>query len=313
MENSGPGSDKLTLLSDSGLLATMIETVHAGIALLDPQGRFVYVNQAYCEIQGFAPRELLGQRYTMRINFDEAQSHLQDVYDAVFHGLNVRPHEVQVHRTDGRSIWTEVACRLITHHDHRYCLITVQDITERKRLEEGLQSLATTDPLTGVANRRHFFEMARMEMHRVQRSKNPPAILMIDLDNFKDLNDTHGHAAGDRILMRFAHECQASLRESDIFGRLGGEEFAVLLPETTLSRAGQIAERLRQACAASRESDSETPTVDDSGPRAVSCTASIGVARVLATETSVEPAIHRADLALYSAKAAGRNRISVNR
>lgn len=308
MQNFGPVQNDPQLLNDSALLATIIDTIHTGIALLDPQGRFVHVNQAYCDIQGWKTEQLIGQPYTDKIAFAKEQSYLLDVHDAVFHGLTVRPHEVQVHRPDRRNIWTEVACRLISHGERRYCLISVQDITERKQLEQGLQSLATTDSLTGIANRRHFFEMSRLEMIRAKRSQKLPAILMIDLDNFKELNDTHGHASGDRVLISFATICQEGLRESDIFGRLGGEEFAILLPETNLELARQIAERLRISfAAAALEIDSDDPI--SSLQFKSGCTASIGIARVAESEASVEPAMHRADSALYAAKTAGRNRV----
>ncbi|MCR9141900.1 MAG: sensor domain-containing diguanylate cyclase [bacterium] len=319
-----PENNKSTqLLQDSDLLATIIDTIHTGVALLDPQGRFVHVNQAYCDIQGWTPKDLLGQRYVEKIRLIDEQSYLQDLHDVVFQGLTVRPHEVMVHRPDRRMIWTEVACRLIVHGERSYCLISIQDITERKQLEEGLQSLATTDSLTGIANRRHFFELSRIEMKRVKRSRKSPTLLMIDLDNFKDLNDVYGHAAGDQVLAHFATICQESLRESDVFGRLGGEEFAVLLPETSPRRAQLIAERLRLAFAKScAESCSQLrKTIDEDASKAnrsdessaTICTASFGVAAVAAGESSVEPAMHRADVALYAAKEAGRNRVIVAR
>jgi diguanylate cyclase (GGDEF)-like protein/PAS domain S-box-containing protein len=315
MRNFGsPDHKHSQLMDDSELLATIIDTIHTGVALLDPQGRFVHVNQAYCEIQGFSSAQLIGSRYSEKIALSEEQSYLADVYETVFHGLTVRPHEVQVQRPDRRSIWTEIACRLITHGERRYCLISVQDITERKQLEQGLQSLATTDSLTGIANRRHFFELSRQEMKRAKRGPTRPALLMIDLDNFKDLNDAHGHAAGDRVLTHFATVCQSALRESDIFGRLGGEEFAVLLPGTSPKRARRIAERLRESFADScaRLGIPEQKAAGPGQEQPCSCTASIGVAAVESRETSVEPAMHRADIALYAAKQAGRNRVVVS-
>ena len=291
---------------DGSLLAAIIDTVHAGIALLDPQGRFVFVNATFCKIQGYNSKELLGRPYTEMIHFADEKAYLMEVYDAVFHGLTVRPHEVNIRRPDRRDIWLEVACRLIVHNQHRYCLISMQDITERKRLEHGLQTLASTDALTGVANRRHFLEQAGAEMRRARRSETPPAILMIDLDHFKALNDSHGHAAGDRALVNFANHCSGILRESDVLGRLGGEEFAVLLPETTLRGARELAERLRAsvdaAAIVARQADpAGTPAA----------TISIGVARAGQQEDSIEPAIHRADAALYRAKGAGRNQVCV--
>lgn len=287
-------------MEHSGLLASIIECLPAGIALLDPQGRFVHANQAYCEIQGHSTEALIGREYVRMIRFAQEQMHLQDVHDAVFHGLTVRPHEVRVHRPDGRDIWVENSCRLLNSQGHSYCLVSVQDITERKQLEQGLQALATTDSLTGVANRRHFFELSRQEMLRCKRNKRYPSLLMIDLDQFKQLNDRYGHAAGDRVLLRFSTLVQQLLRESDLFGRLGGEEFAILLPETDLEQAVAIADRLREAIAVpTTQHDAANPT-----PAA---SVSIGVAQVGLDETTIEAGLHRADEALYAAKKAGRN------
>jgi diguanylate cyclase (GGDEF)-like protein/PAS domain S-box-containing protein len=285
------------LIQDSTLPGKVIDTIPTGIALLDQRGRFLHVNLAYCEIQGYAAGELIGRTYTAMIRIAEEQSFLIDVHHAVFEGLTVNPHEIRVRRPDELDIWTEVACRLIAHEEHRYCLMSVQDITERKRLEHSLQSLATTDPLTGVANRRHFLEMTKHEIARGRRTGQAPAILMIDLDNFKTINDTRGHAAGDRLLVEFAADCTQQLRESDLFGRLGGEEFGVLLPETGLQEAIRIAERLRKTLFASARAGQPA------------CTASFGVSRATLLENSIEAAIHRADLGLYQAKRTGRNRV----
>lgn len=299
------------LLEHSGLLASIIECLPAGIALLDPQGRFVHANQAYCEIQGYRADDLVGHQYMRMIRFAEEQSHLHDIHDAVFQGLKVRPHEVRIHRPDGRDIWVENSCRLLNSQGHSFCLVSVQEITERKQLEHGLQALATTDSLTGVANRRHFFELSRQEMLRCKRSECYPALLMIDLDQFKQLNDRYGHAAGDRVLLRFSTLVQQLLRESDLFGRLGGEEFAILLPDTDPEQAAAIAERLRAAMAAKPEWKPAADGASDESraekATTPSATISIGVAAVRPGESTIEAGLHRADQALYAAKKAGRN------
>ena len=210
----------------------------------------------------------------------------------------------------------ENSCRLLNSQGHRFCLVSVQEITERKQLEQGLQALATTDSLTGIANRRHFFELSRQEMLRCKRSERFPALLMIDLDQFKQLNDRYGHAAGDRVLLRFSTMVQQQLRESDLFGRLGGEEFAILLPETDEAQATAIAERLRSAMAESPAEpgpDSEMQVCPEASKACgqpvttPAATISIGVAAVYTDEPTIEAGLHRADQALYAAKKAGRN------
>ncbi|MEQ9362766.1 MAG: GGDEF domain-containing protein, partial [Leptospirales bacterium] len=149
---------------------------------------------------------------------------------------------------------------------------------------------------------RHFLELARHEVLRGRRRDKLPGVLMVDLDFFKRINDTCGHATGDRVLMEFSLCCEHGIRDSDIFGRLGGEEFAILLPELGEDAAAETAERLRKSVAA-------LPVSAPGGE--IFFSASFGVARVLPGETTIEPALHRADVALYRAKHGGRNRVAI--
>lgn len=168
------------------------------------------------------------------------------------------------------------------------------------QLASKLNRLATLDPLTGIGNRRVFYTRAESEIARQRRKGTPLSILMIDLDRFKSINDTHGHAAGDKILRRFTSLTRPQLREYDFFARLGGEEFAVLLPDTPEAVALAIAERLRVQAASALLPDSE-----DGKP----ATVSIGVAQLDTEDTNIDQLIQRADLALYAAKRGGRNRV----
>jgi diguanylate cyclase (GGDEF)-like protein len=167
-------------------------------------------------------------------------------------------------------------------------------------LNAELLRLARTDALTGVSNRRHFFEQITEEMARMRRYHHHAAIFMLDLDHFKRLNDGYGHDVGDRALVETAAAVRGTLRAHDLFGRLGGEEFAGFLPETELAQAVTVCERLRELIAAIR-----LPT----GGEPVRITASIGVVAVDTDNESVEMALKRADQAMYSAKQSGRNRV----
>jgi diguanylate cyclase (GGDEF)-like protein len=177
----------------------------------------------------------------------------------------------------------------------------ITDITERKRMESQLRHMATIDELTGCINRRAFFSAAEQELERANRYGSPVSVLMIDIDHFKQVNDRFGHAAGDRALKATTAAIHANLREIDSFGRLGGEEFAALLPETTLAGAMLVAERLRQAVAATEVELEETSPLR--------LTVSLGVAERMTGETAIDQLLARADTALYRAKAAGRNRV----
>ena len=175
------------------------------------------------------------------------------------------------------------------------------DISERKKFQLELERQAQLDFLTGINNRRHFIQLAEVELNRSRRYCSPLSLFMIDLDHFKQINDSFGHKAGDVVIRNFVEVCQAILREVDIIGRIGGEEFAVLLPETDLAEALVVAERLRVAIQSAK-------VVIDNGPP-LGVTMSIGVVSVNSGEDSVDLLLSRADQALYAAKNAGRNRV----
>lgn len=176
------------------------------------------------------------------------------------------------------------------------------EIEERERLAHELQRLATTDELTGLAGRRHFLSLANREMARQRRVSSAVCVLMLDLDRFKLVNDTHGHAVGDSVLRLLADVLRQGLRELDIAGRLGGEEFAVLLTEAGRNDAIEVAQRLR--------ADMASRSVETQSGETVRCTVSIGVAERIPDE-ALDDLINRADAALYAAKRAGRNRVAV--
>ncbi len=172
-----------------------------------------------------------------------------------------------------------------------------QEIARRQELEDELRALASVDGLTGINNRRHFLELCEKEVGRAQRYDHPLALMMMDVDHFKRVNDTYGHAAGDEVLKQLAATCAGNLRGVDILGRLGGEEFAVVLPECDVEAADHAAERLRQTLA-KVEVPSEQGTIR--------FTISIGVIAREGGE-DLTAALDRADKAMYAAKQSGRN------
>ena len=203
-------------------------------------------------------------------------------------------------RRDGKEFPIHVTMTQIQLADGPAVLAFVTDITERKRLEEELQQQATTDELTGVFNRRHFINLAQEELKRAIRLKHPMTIALIDIDHFKHINDTYGHAAGDQALLSFTHICKKNFREIDVFARFGGDEFALLLPEATPAQAYDAVERIQLALAAQ-------PIDLDGNP--VSITVSAGISNLANDHESLDTLLGRADRALYRAKEAGRNRI----
>lgn len=177
----------------------------------------------------------------------------------------------------------------------------VQDITERKELEWQLEQQASIDDLTGCNNRRRFMELAEQEFIRIHRYCNEMSVLMLDLDHFKQVNDTYGHDAGDLTLKKLVEICQRILRNVDVIGRLGGEEFAIMLPETSIEYGFEVAERLCKAVAA------EEILLENN--LSFHFTTSIGVATVKKNDSNINDTIKRADQALYKAKHAGRNQV----
>lgn len=180
-------------------------------------------------------------------------------------------------------------------------LLKAKNLLEVQAIE--LERQAKTDVLTGISNRRHFFEMAERELMRARRSEKPMAMLMIDIDHFKKINDRCGHGAGDEVLKSFCITSQGMIRNIDVFGRIGGEEFAIVLPETNLKQAETVAERLRDKL-------SETHLELANGER-VPFTVSIGVSVLKEEDVGVEELLKRADAAMYRAKKYGRNRVCI--
>jgi diguanylate cyclase (GGDEF)-like protein len=170
---------------------------------------------------------------------------------------------------------------------------------DNARLFRKVEELATTDGLTSVANRRHFMELAGQKLATSQRHGLELAALMLDLDHFKQVNDTYGHATGDQVIRAVAQRLAAMIRQDDLLSRYGGEEFALLVHDA--AGVAELAERLRAAVATD-------PIPTDSGPLPV--TVSIGVATLEASDTTADAILARADAALYQAKRAGRNRVA---
>jgi len=175
-------------------------------------------------------------------------------------------------------------------------------VVDQVRTTERLMTLAMTDPLTGILNRRHYLSASTAELSRVKRYGFPLTVLMVDIDNFKRVNDTYGHGVGDIVIRTIATTCRTALRLPDILARYGGEEFVVTMPQTAEPEARRVAERLR-------ESLSEAVIDTKDGP--LSVTVSIGLAQWITSDGTIEDTIERADRALYAAKNAGKNCVVV--
>ena len=181
-------------------------------------------------------------------------------------------------------------------------VVVLFDITARKQAEQKLAALAQTDSLTGITNRRHFYELSALKFAHAQRYQRPFAIMMLDIDHFKRINDTYGHSVGDEVIKFVATTCRQQLRTTDLLARYGGEEFICLLDEADVEAASQIAERIRCVIAKARLEVAEYT---------IQLTISIGLAPIRAGETVLSELINHADQALYTSKSNGRNRVSI--
>jgi diguanylate cyclase (GGDEF)-like protein/hemerythrin-like metal-binding protein/PAS domain S-box-containing protein len=273
-------------------------------------GLFTYVSPSVLQLRGYAPDEILARPAAEALSPESAAQARRTLVKAMVQWNAGRPVPPQVleldqpHK-DGRLIPTEVVMTL--HPDATGHLASVlgisRNITERRRAEqrlrlelESMEQLASTDPLTNAWNRRHFGEMIEGEMHRSDRYGHPLSLLLLDIDHFKRVNDTFGHAEGDRVLVEVADCIRAAIRISDSLTRWGGEEFIVLMPNTGISSATILAERIREGIA----------THDFEGIGQI--TASLGLAEYQPSGTR-DAWLERADQAMYHAKHAGRNRV----
>ena len=292
LDNTARHYAQEALAATSQRLAVVIDRFPAGILVADAQGRISHSNQALAELFGqeFAPQNLRGQTLT------EVRASLAPfLADTAQHTDDERTLQLG----DGRTLIHETIAISAQDTPSGHLLI-YQDITEYKERERLLERLATTDALTGLPNRRCFIQSCEDELQRWRRYGGEcGTLVMFDLDHFKRVNDTWGHAVGDQVLVQVAGITRQLLRTTDTAGRLGGEEFMILLPSTTLAGARQLAERLRQTIA-------DTPV---EGPEdTFNVTASLGITLFPAHDTDDLPqAMQRADQALYIAKSSGRN------
>lgn len=281
-----------------------VEHSSASILITDVHGIITYANPAVLETSQYELDELLGNRASLFKSGMMPDHLFNTLWKQIRLGKSWRG-ELLNRRKDGTHYWEAVTISPVANDasDITHFVAVKEEISERKRLEEELRRLATTDPLTGTLNRRSFFERGSGDEFR-RRQQDGAAVMMFDVDHFKSINDTFGHAAGDTVLAEIAAICRANLREQDCVGRLGGEEFACLLPGITASQAGLTAEQLCAAVA-------EQKIVLADG-RQTGVTISVGLALFAQGNETLDAVLSRADGALYLAKKQGRNCVRQN-
>jgi len=284
-------------------LSVAIEQTPVTTVITDLTGNIVYVNPKFTESTGYTAEEVIGQNSRILKTGDTPDSEYKGMWETLLSGHSW--HGVfHNKRKNGELYWESAVISPVKDVDGTitHFLAVQEDITERKRLEEELKKQAATDGLTGVTNRRYFLDLANRELKRAVRLSQSVAIVLIDLDHFKTINDTYGHAGGDQALLTFVKTCLKNIREIDVFARIGGDEFALLMPETSGEQAYTTVERIRQALAAAPMNLDEKPVL---------ITISAGISSLIGGDEALDTLLGRADQALYQAKEAGRNRTIV--
>ncbi|MBT9514461.1 MAG: diguanylate cyclase [Acidovorax sp.] len=265
------------------------------------QGVVQHVGPGVRRVLGYEPHEIEG--HTAESYYPQSSD--RDAFKAtILEKGEVSDFPGQMVRRDGQVIDISISSHALYDHAGHFAGVEgiYRDVTQRKNLERELQRLATTDMLTGIANRRAFLECAESAYAHSRTSGEPLTLLMLDLDHFKTINDRFGHLEGDRALVAFAQAVKSQLRASDAVGRLGGEEFGVLLPLTTLAEGMEAATRILDSVRALQ-------LADDAG-HTYSITTSLGLGAFRQSDRSLRDMLDRADQALYLAKHRGRNQIA---
>ncbi|MBK5010828.1 sensor domain-containing diguanylate cyclase [Pseudomonas sp. S60] len=286
------------------LFSTLLNSVNAVLWAFDWETRQVlYVSPAYERIFGRPVSLVMADFNEWRDSIypDDLEFAERSLAQVLLKG-SVEDREYRILNAEGDVRWLSDKCYVNQQRDSDRVIIVgiAEDITEKKRLEGELQRLATTDVLTQSSNRRHFFECAKQAFDKAREDEAPLTFLLLDIDDFKAINDSYGHQEGDQVLQRIADSGKAVLRRGDLFGRIGGEEFAAVFPGCTAKVAEQIAERLQREIQRLNFGQSE---------RMYGVTISQGLTGLTAEDDTLDSLYARADAAMYQAKRQGKNQI----
>ncbi len=290
---------------DSLRIAATIFESQEGMFITDTNSVILRVNHAFTRITGYSAEEAIGKTPSL---FKSGQQD-KDFYASMWKSLNREGYwagEILNRRKSGEVYPEQLTITTVKDASGIFTnyVATLTDISERKGLESELTKQAHLDYLTGLSNRRHFMAQAEVELSRAIRYDTPLSLLMLDIDFFKNVNDTYGHQVGDIVLQVLSKICQDTLRQIDVVGRLGGEEFAVILPETTIEDAIEVAERLRESVA---KMEVKLPL-----GLPIHFMVSIGITTLHDKNVNIDMLLNQADKALYEAKETGRNKVCVS-
>jgi diguanylate cyclase (GGDEF)-like protein/PAS domain S-box-containing protein len=279
----------------------LLENMPGVFWVVDGEGSFRRWNSALNRTTGLLDSQIYNTSCLLAVTDEDRPHAARTLREALEHGYSEAVVHVITRDRGVRAFLT--AKRRFSIGNRIYIAGVALDTTDQLATISALERENRTDALTGVANRCHFMHRANDEFARSRRYAHALVVWMVDLDHFKSVNDTYGHQAGDTVLQSFVSTCRNTVRDWDVIGRVGGEEFAVLLPETSPGDALAVAERLRQTVATTR--------VPLASGQSVSITVSIGMAAVSEADADMQAVLARADEALYQAKRTGRDKVSV--
>ncbi|WP_197084289.1 diguanylate cyclase [Desulfovibrio sp. TomC] len=293
-----------SLDSDNVLFANAFHYAAIGMALVGTDGRWLKVNQSFCNLVKYTESELLERTF-------QDITHPEDLDDDLNYVQRMLSGELEKYEMEKRYIsktkkivYVRLSVSLVFDKDlsPQFFISQIQDISKSKQLEQELVRMVSEDFLTKIGNRRYFFDHSSTELERAARFNEPLCLLMIDIDNFKNINDSYGHDTGDIVLTKLAKICKESIRSIDILGRLGGEEFSILLLNTDVHIGTIVANRIR--------TNIESSSIY-SGGHSIKSTISIGMVSFTGDNKPLGVRLKQADMALYQAKENGRNKVEV--
>lgn len=297
----------MSRLSDYALAGAVLDALEASICVVDRKGVILAVNENWRRFSDenggkgdYVGTNYLDSCFTVTCESTEATDKIAHALDKVLAGERERYQVEYPCHSRHEKRWFQVRITQLHCDDGSLCgaVISHQNVTGRKQMEQQLKRLAETDDLTGLKNRRKFVNLAGRAIKKAHGREKPVSLVLLDLDHFKHINDTHGHQVGDEALRKVAEHLRNTLRRGDIAARVGGEEVAILLPGTDEWGAVIAAERLRKGLAGIKVK---------AGSGSLGVTASFGISAVYPEDKGLDDAMARADRALYLAKQEGRN------
>ncbi|MFZ1829049.1 MAG: diguanylate cyclase, partial [Candidatus Competibacteraceae bacterium] len=283
------------------LLDTILSNIDACVYMKDHALRYLYINKSTEEFYGKTSEQMIGYPDSELLPPEIAKKLIEFDSLVLSTGCKQSREESVPDRNGDIHHFLSVKIPLKNQFDEDFLVGISTEITEMVELRHELELQVKTDPLTGIHNRRHFYEIASIEFNRAQRNKSELSVMAFDIDFFKKVNDTYGHHVGDIVLCEIAQQVKKSIRSLDLFARIGGEEFAILMPETSLNNGIDVANRICQSIA--------QISITGEWGGAIKTSISIGIDNLKDSDTNFSEIYLRADKALYQAKRTGRNKV----